>query len=199
MASCDACYAMNGFREVIPRDNSLVAEVIDASHNTFIDGGKDGYCQITSISRSADLVKDSSQFRLFVSQAHHGLHKVIAKGGVEPCCSDNEEVLAVCLHAFFSCQLGTSIHRVGTCGQIFGHRSVAGAVKHIVCADLNHASSPFAHSLGQIARGDIVEQIAEVFVALCLIHCGEGSAVHHTVYLVLFHKSLHLCLVGDIQ
>ena len=199
VAGGDASNAVDGLREVVPRNDAFVREVVDARHDALVDGGKDGHSQVAGVGRSAHLVEDDTQFWLLLAQTNHCLHKVVAKGGVEPCGADDEVVLAVRLHAFLASQFRATIHRVGTSRLFFRHRLVACAVKDIVGAHLHHASSSLAHRFGQIARSDVVQQIAQFLAALRLIHSRECCTVHDAVNTVLFYKSLHFGLVGDVK
>ena len=49
MARRDASQTVNGLGEVIPRDDTLVREVIRAWHHSLIDSGEDGCGQVARI------------------------------------------------------------------------------------------------------------------------------------------------------
>ena len=61
MAGSDTGYAMNGLGEVVPRDDSLVGEMIDSRHYPFLNGGEDSYRQVAGVGGSAYLVGDNSE------------------------------------------------------------------------------------------------------------------------------------------
>ena len=76
----DAGYTMDGTGEIVPRADTLVAEVEDSRRHILRNGGIDGTGQIAGIGRCTYLVKDNSQLLLLSTKANHGLYKVVAKG-----------------------------------------------------------------------------------------------------------------------
>ena len=60
-AACgDARQAVDGLREVVPRDDALVGEVIDARHDATVDGCEDGHGEVAGVGRRAYLVEDNA-------------------------------------------------------------------------------------------------------------------------------------------
>ena len=199
MTSSDTSNAMNGLGKVIPRDDTLVGEVIDTRHYTLIDGSKDSHSQITGISRSTNLIKDHTQFRFLLTQTNHRLHEIIAKGRVQPRCTDNHRPFATLLRSLLTLKFCRAIDTVRTCRLILSIGGVIRAVKHIVCRDLNHPTTTFLHSSSQIARGYRVQFPTEFLIIFRLVNCGIGSTIHDTIYLVILYKFHDGSLVGNIE
>ena len=84
VAGGDACDAVDGLREVVPRRDALVREMVDARHDALVDGRHDGGGEVAGIGRSTDLVEDDAEFLLLTTEAQHGLDKIVAEGRVEP-------------------------------------------------------------------------------------------------------------------
>ena len=89
MAGGNACQTMDGLGEVVPGDDTLVGEVVDARNNTLFDSSEDSHCQIACIGGRTYLIEDDAQFGFLLTQANHCLDEVIAKGGIEPGCADD--------------------------------------------------------------------------------------------------------------
>ena len=82
MTRGDAGNAMNGLGEVIPTDDTLIAEMIHSGDNTLVDGSHNGCSKVAGIGRGAYLVENNPQFLLLVAQTNHRLHEVISEGAV---------------------------------------------------------------------------------------------------------------------
>ena len=188
MASGDAGDAVDGLGEVIPRDDALVAEVVDAGLDALIDGSHDGDGQVAGVGGRAYLVEDDAQLRTLVAQTYHGLDEVIAEGAVEPCRANNHAALAELLHIQLAHQLGAPIDAVGTGVVVLHVGGMLGAVEDVVGGDLYHPAAPLAYSMSQIGRRLGIQLLAEFLVVLSLIHGGVGGTVDDTVYLVFLHK-----------
>ena len=93
---------MDGLGEVVPRNYTLVAEMINARNNTLVDSCEDGHRQVASIGRCAYLVEYHTQLGLLFTQSYHRLNKVVAEGRVQPCCADNHALLAVADDSLFA-------------------------------------------------------------------------------------------------
>ena len=82
LASGDAGQAMDGLGEVVPRADTLVAEMIDARNDPLTDGRKDGTGQVAGVGRSTYLVEDDTERIAFLAEANHGLHEIVAESGI---------------------------------------------------------------------------------------------------------------------
>ena len=60
---------VDGAREVVPRANALVREVIDTGAHALIDGRHDSLRKVAGIGRRADLVENDAQFLALLSEA----------------------------------------------------------------------------------------------------------------------------------
>ena len=199
MASVDTGNAVDGLGKVVPRDNTLVAEVINAWHDALIDGGKDGHSQVASVSRCTYLVEDNTQLGLLLTQTNHRLYKVIAECRVQPCRADNHRALATIGYLLLAFQLGATVSAVRTYTFVLGIRAVIGTVEHIVGRNLNHPSTTLLDGFGQQSWGGGVQLVAQLLVLLSLVHGCVGGAVHNAVNLVVSYKSVDGFLVGNIQ
>ena len=65
---------------------------------------------------------------------------------------------------------------------------MVGAIEYVVSTDLYQPAATPLDSLSQIAGSHAVQQVAQLYVALGLVHSGIGSTVDDTVYLVLVHE-----------
>ena len=72
-------------------------------------------------------------------------------------------------------------------------------VEHIVRAHLYNPTAAHSNRSGKISRCYRVQQLAQLLVALGLVHCGVCGTVHYSVYLSLLHQLLYRCLVGYIK
>ena len=61
MTGGDASDAMDRLGEVVPGDDPLVGEVIDARHDSLFYGSEDGHSQVTRIGRCPNLVEDDQE------------------------------------------------------------------------------------------------------------------------------------------
>ena len=190
---------MDGLGEVVPRDDALVAEVIDAGTNAFLDGGHNHLCKVACIGGRSNLVEDDTELGTLLAQSEHGLHEVVAEGGVEPSRADNHGSAAKLLNTQFSRQFGVSINAIGAWGIGFHIGRVLGAVEHIVGADLYYPSSALLDGGGQIGRCYGVERGAEFLVGLGLVDGGIGRAVDDAIYLVFLNELFNGQLVGDVE
>ena len=199
MARADACLSVNSFRKVVPADNTFVREVIDAGHDALLDDGHDGNSQVACIGGRSYLVEDDPQLVLFLSQSHHGLHEVVAEGGVEPCRADDDGFLAELLHAQFAGQLRRAVDTVGTRRVIFHIGRMLGSVEHVVGGNLNNPSATLLYGSCQVGWGYGVERSTQLFVALGLVDSSIGGTVHDAVNLVLRHELFYGQKVGDVE
>ena len=199
MTGCDTCDAMNGLREIIPGDDTLIGEMVDAWHNALVDGSEDSHSQVTGVGRCAYLVEDHTQLRFLLAQADHGLHEVIAKGGIQPCRANDHGLLTELLNTQFTCQLRRAIDTVGTRGVGLHIRRMLSAVEDIVCRYLDDPAATFLDSGCQIGRRHRVQRRAEFLIVLRLIHCSIGGTVYDTVYFIVCHELFHGLLISDIQ
>ena len=60
MASGDASNAVDSFREVVPRRDTLIAEVIGAGLDALVDGGHDGHSEVAGVCWRTYLVEDNA-------------------------------------------------------------------------------------------------------------------------------------------
>ena len=110
LAALDTCQTMDSQRKIIPRADSLVAEVIDAGHDSLADSRKDGACQIIGVCRRTYLVEYNSQRLALASQTEHRLHKIISINGIEPRRTDNHGTAAMLHHRLLTRQFGKTIY-----------------------------------------------------------------------------------------
>ena len=190
---------MNGLGEVVPRDDPFIRKVINTRYNPLFDGSKDDHCQITCIGRCAYLVEDDTQFRFLLSQANHGLHEVIAKGGIEPGSADDHRLLAEFLNIQFTHKFRFAINAVRTSIVLLGIRHMLGAIKDIVSRYLDHPSATSSYRSRQVSWCLRIQAGTEFFVVLGLIDSRIGSAIDYTVNLVFIDEGLDSVLIGDIQ
>ena len=101
---------MDGYRKVVPRADSLVAEVIDARHKALFDSCIDSLRQIARIGRRADLVEYDSQRLALTPQTKHRLDKIVSILGIEPGRTDNHRPAATTHHFLLAGQLRRAIH-----------------------------------------------------------------------------------------
>ena len=190
---------MDGLGEVVPRNYTLVAEMINARNNTLVDSCEDGHRQVASIGRCAYLVEDNTQLRLLVTQTNHSLYKVVAKGRVQPRCANNHTLLAAIQHSLFASQLGAAVGAVRTNSIGLNIRTMICSVEHVVGRNLYHPSSALFDGFSQIFRCCSVKLHAQLLVLLGLVNSSIGGAVHDAVNLVFLNKSVNGFLVCYVQ
>ena len=173
--------------------------MIDTGLDALLNSHHDDASQVAGISRCTYLVEDDAQLRFLVAQTNHGLHKVIAKGAVEPRCADNHATLAELGDANLASQLGRTINAVGTRGVRLHIRSMLRTIKHVIGADLNHPTTTLRNSSSEIRRSNGVQRSAEFLVVLSLIDSRIGRTIHNTINLMLCYKLVDSQLVGNIQ
>ena len=199
MTGGNTSQAMNGFGEIIPRNNAFIGEMIDAWHNAFFNDSHDRLCQIACIGGSTYLVEDNSQFGALFTQTNHRFHKVIAESAIQPCRTDNHRPFAMLHHLLFACQFRAAIDAIGTGLVSFHIRGMMSTVKHIVGRDMHHPSATFLYSSSQISRSMLVEHGTQFFVFLCLIHSGIACTIHDAVNFVGCNELFYCLLITYIQ
>ena len=108
----------------------------------------------------------------------------VSESGVEPCRADDDRFGAIPHDGFFACQFGAAVCRSRACRFLLAVGNVCSPVEHVVRRNLYHAAAPFMHGLGQIARGCMVQQVAERFVAFRFVYGRVSRTVHDTVNFV---------------
>ena len=195
----DAGNAVNGLGEVVPARDSLVGEVIDARHDALVDDGHDGQCQVVRVGGCAYLVEDYAQLLFLLPQSQHRLDEVVAESRVEPRRADDDMFWTCLRHGHLTSQLGGAIHAVGAGCVAFGVGRVLRAIEYIVGADLHHPSIALGHGNSQVSWRLGVESRCQSLVALGLVHCRVGGAVHNAIDFVFFHEPVDGVAVGDVQ
>ena len=199
VASGDASNAVDSFGEVVPAGNSLVGKVVDARHDTLVDDGHDGECQVVGVGGRAYLVEDYAQLLLLLPQSQHRLDEVVAESRVEPSRADDDMFWTCLRHGHLASQLSSTIHAVGTRCVGLGVRRVLRAIEYIVGADLHHPPVALGYGDSQISWCLGVESRCQSFVTFGLVHGCVGSAVHDAINFVFFHESVDGISVGDVQ
>ena len=199
MTSGDACNAMNSLGEVVPGDDTLVGEMINARHNALFDGSKDGHSQITCIGGCAYLVEDDTQFRFLLTQTNHRLHEVITEGGIQPGSTDDHRLGAELLYIQFTHELGLAIDAVRTCIRLLGIGRMLGTIEDIVSGDLDHPSAAFSDGCCQVSRCLRIQLRAEFFIVLSLVDSRISRTVDNAINMMFLDKGLDSVLVGDIK
>ena len=179
---------MDGFGKVVPADDSLVAEVVDARDDALVDGCHDGGCQIAGVGGGAYLVEDYAKTVFGLSQFNHCLDKIVAKGGVEPGGADNHRAVATGHACLFAGELGASIHAVWASRVGLGIWRMLGSVEYVVGGNLYQETLAALDGLCQIGRSLGIEKSTKFLVALCAVNSGVGCTVDDSVYLMFVDK-----------
>ena len=190
---------VDGAREVVPRANALVREVIDTGAHALIDGRHDSLRKVAGIGRRADLVENHAQFLAFLSEAQHRLDEVVAEGGVEPRRADNHRARAVADNGFLAGEFRAAVNGVGAGVVGLGIGAAGSAVENVVGRNLYHRCADSLGGICEIFGRSVVKQFAEFRLALGLIYCGECGAVDNMADAVHFNKRKYGLTVGDVE
>ena len=159
-------------------------------------------CQIEGIGRSADLVVDYTYCIMGLADIDHGLNKVLPVEAEYPCDPDDEILLKNTADSQLAVQLALAIdiqRRVAFIIRL--PRSRALAVKHIVCAYIDHLGVDCFGCPRDIFRADRIDlmYLFPVFRRLCSVDICPRRAVDDHIGLQFFDRPAHRRLICDIH
>lgn len=160
---------------------------------------QDGFSQVACVSRRADLVADNAQFRLFGTEAQHGLDEIVAERGIKPGGADDEAAAAAAAYSIFAVALAPAIGRqrmppVGL--------PVAGSfpsIEHIFGGNVDQGGAVAESGAGQDAGARGIDEVAQAGFAFSCIYIGVGGTVDDGADVLSGKHPVDGAAVADIE
>ena len=174
--------------------NAFVANKLPTLNDMY-----DNIGQISSVGGGSTLVENNLQLRLSLQERQHGLHKILAIFGIEPCCANDDMLHSCSLNELFAMQFRSP---VDSCWlsllRLLARNIIVCSAENIVGADVHQQSVNFFHCKCQIFGCLSIEHINNISGRFGCIDIGPCCTVDDALHIMRLHHLANSIKIGDV-